>query len=415
MNNFTSKLFKVNLTQLAWIVKIILVGIKEKNINQIYVIFLKGAGKMDIACKICGEKPKYISSTLGICLNCIRENPGKARPFIIEAHRKSRESYSLPVYPPRQTGGVRCTNCVNACIIGESKKGFCGLRENLNGQIYYLKNNKKDRAVADWYQDPLPTNCVADWVCPGYSSSGFPEYSYTEGAEYGYHNLAVFLGACSLDCLFCQNWHFREMAENLKPIGTVGELIGDIGYRTSCICFFGGDPSVQMEFALEAVTRALGSKRNKILRICWETNGTMDKRFLSEAVKLSLHSGGCIKFDLKAFDSSLFFALTGGSNKNTLENFRIASSFIPQREDPPLVIASTLLIPGYIDEDEIRNISRFIHSCNPDIPYKLLGFSPQFYMYDIPPTPKKLAYSCLKTAREAGLKNVDIGNRHLLT
>jgi hypothetical protein len=35
-------------------------------------------------------------------------------------------------------------------------------------------------------------------------------------------------------------------------------------------------------------------------------------------------------------------------------------------------------------------------------------------MYDIPPTPKKLTYSCIKAAREAELKNMDIENSHLL-
>jgi len=296
----------------------------------------------------------------------------------------------------------------------EGKKGFCGLRKNYKNKILYLKKNKKDRAVVDWYHDPLPTNCVADWACAGCAFTGFPDYSYTDGAEYGYNNLAVFFGACSLDCLFCQNWHFREMAETLNPIRTVDEFLSSIDPRTACICFFGGDPSVQIEFALKSAKKALESKKNKILRICWETNGTMNKLFLKKAVDLSLYSGGCIKFDLKAYDNNLYFALTGSSNKNTLNNFKTASSFIKQRKDPPLVIASTLLVPGYIDEVEIKKISNLIYQCNPDIPYKLLGFHPQFYMHDLPPTSKKLAYSCLETAKDVGLENVDIGNKHLL-
>ncbi|GAI83905.1 unnamed protein product, partial [marine sediment metagenome] len=112
----------------------------------------------------------------------------------------------------------------------------------------------------------------------------------------------------------------------------------------------------------------------KFLRICWETNGTMGRKYLKEAVEISLISGGCIKFDLKAYDVNLFFALTGSSNHNTLKNFEIASDYIKKRKDPPLVVASTLLVPGYIDEKEIKKIATFICSCNPDTPYKLLGF-----------------------------------------
>jgi len=365
-------------------------------------------------CRICGKKSKYISDTLGICLKCIRKYPDKTKNYIIAAHKKSRKEFNLPQTPPKDKDGIICGLCINNCKIGKGHKGYCGLRENTNEKLNYLNNNKKDEAVINWYYDPLPTNCVADWVCAGCSSSGFPHYSYAPEVEYGYKNLAVFLGACSLNCLFCQNWHFREMAESLSPIRTIDELINSIDSRTSCICFFGGDPSVQIEFSLAASSKALKNKKNKFLRICWETNGTMSEKYLKKAIEISLLSGGCIKFDLKALDENLFFALTGSSNKNTINNFKTASNYIPKREDPPLVIASTLLVSGYIDEKEIEKIATFIYNCNPDIPYKLLGFHPQFYMSDLPPTSKKLAYLCLETAKRCGLKNVDIGNRHLL-
>jgi pyruvate formate lyase activating enzyme len=78
------------------------------------------------------------------------------------------------------------------------------------------------------------------------------------------------------------------------------------------------------------------------------------------------------------------------------------------------LIASTLLVPGYIDGAEIKFIARFIASISPDIPYSLLAFHPHFYMSDMPLTPKSMATKCLKSAREAGLKTVRIGNLHLL-
>jgi len=369
---------------------------------------------LSYSCKICGRKSKYISDTLGVCLNCIRILPDKTKKYILDAHKKSRKEFSLPDKPPGDKGGIKCGLCINNCKIKKGKKGYCGLRKNTTGKLIYLKNNKKDRAVVDWYYDPIPTNCVADWICAGCSNSGYPHYSYSPGTEYGYKNLAVFFGACSLDCLFCQNWHFREMAESLSPIKTTEELVNSVDYKTSCICFFGGDPSVQIEFALAAAKKAIENKKNKFLRICWETNGTMSRKYLKKAVEISLISGGCIKFDLKAYDGNLFFALTGSSNHNTLKNFEIASDYIKKRKDPPLVVASTLLVPGYIDEKEIKKIATFICNCNPDIPYKLLGFHPQFYMSDFPPTSKKLALSCLEMAKNCGLKNVDIGNKHLL-
>jgi pyruvate formate lyase activating enzyme len=137
-------------------------------------------------------------------------------------------------------------------------------------------------------------------------------------------------------------------------------------------------------------------------------------RLLGEVTKLALSSGGCIKFDLKAWDDNLHIALTGTTNKRTLENFARAGEKIGLRPVPPLLIANTLLVPGYIDEAEVKNIARFVASIDPDIPYSLLAFHPHFYMSDIPMTEKVLAEKCLGIAKGEGLRNVRIGNVHLL-
>jgi pyruvate formate lyase activating enzyme len=140
----------------------------------------------------------------------------------------------------------------------------------------------------------------------------------------------------------------------------------------------------------------------------------MHRGFLDEMIELSLHSGGCIKFDLKAWDENLHKALTGITNRRTLENFARAGEKTGLRPVPPLLIASTLLVPGYIDEEEVRNLSRFIAKASPDIPYSLLAYYPHFDMSDLPLTSRALAEACAAAAREEGLTNVKIGNVHLL-
>src|SRR3972149_10519475 len=125
-------------------------------------------------------------------------------------------------------------------------------------------------------------------------------------------------------------------------------------------------------------------KKDAILRFCWETNGSMQERLLDELVNLAIESGGCIKFDLKAWDENLHIALTGVTNKRTMENFLKVGEKIRRRPIPPLLIASTLLVPGYVDEEEVKSLAHFIASINPDIPYSLLAFHPHFYMSDLP-------------------------------
>lgn len=361
-------------------------------------------------CRLCNTTSSYISNELGVCLKCIREKHEDALSLTMQAQVRSRVAFRLPERPPKDPEGISCNICVNECRIPENGTGYCGLRRNEGGR---LTGVLPEEGKLSWYYDPLPTNCVGDWVCPGGTGAGYPKYAYCDGPEFGYKNLAVFFHACSFNCLFCQNWHFRR--ETLKPYTTsVYNPVSDVDERTSCICYFGGDPTPQLPFALKASRLALEENKGRILRICWETNGSMNKGLLDKMIDLSLNSGGCIKFDLKAWDENLNMALTGVTNKRTLENFQRVGEKIDLRPFPPLLIASTLLVPGYIDEDEIRCIARFIASINPDIPYSLLAFYPHFYMSDMPLTPKALAERCLRTAQEERLKNVRIGNIHLL-
>lgn len=362
-------------------------------------------------CKICSTSSKYISEELGVCLKCIREKPDHALQIAMQAHKRSRSIFKLPEIPPKDPVGVPCRICANECIIPDGETGYCGLRRNVGGK---LRGIFLDKGNLSWYHDPLPTNCVADWVCPGGTGAGYPEYAYSQGPERGYKNLAVFFHACSLNCLYCQNWHFRKNSLKQQTI-SIEKLISDVDQKTSCICYFGGDPTPQLPFALKASRLAMEKNKGRILRICWETNGTMNKVHLDNMIDISLDSGGCIKFDIKAWDENLNIALTGSSNKRTLENFSRVGEKIYKRPIPSLLIASTLLVPGYIDENEIRCISRFIASINTEIPYTLLAFYPHFYMSDMPMTSKELAIRCLKSAQEEGLKNVRIGNVHLLS
>lgn len=303
--------------------------------------------------------------------------------------------------------------CGNNCDIAENERGFCGLRTNQNQRLVHLAGTAK-KGLVSWYHDPLPTNCVASWVCPAGTGCGFPRYAYRKDGEYGYNNLAVFYEACSFDCLFCQNWHFRGTIVEDNNTRTAAELAEAVDSHTACICYFGGDPSPQLSHAIAASKLALQKTKGRILRICWETNGNLNRALLKKMLDLSLITGGCIKFDLKAWNEGLHIALTGVSNRNTLENFQWLAQFIKSRPDPPLLIVSTLLIPGYIDGEEIFQISKFIASLNSEIPYSLLAFYPDFEMSDLPTTSWQLAKQCLIIAQKAGLKRVQLGNKHLL-
>ncbi|NOX56755.1 MAG: radical SAM protein [Planctomycetes bacterium] len=362
-------------------------------------------------CELCGRESTLISAGLGLCAACVQRGGRKAREYATEAHHRERRRFGLPGSVPRSQPGARCRQCANGCRIAPGQVGYCGVRANKSGRLI---GGDAAAAAVSWYHDALPTNCVADWVCPASTSAGYPRFTDTRDPEHGYTNLAVFYEACSFDCLFCQNWHFREHSIS-GPRRTAAELAAAVDQRTRCICYFGGDPSCQMAHALKASRLALDQAGNRILRICWETNGSMSRSALRQAVQLSLETGGCIKFDLKAWDRSLHRALCGVSNRRTLANFDWVSQWIQHRPDPPLLIASTLLIPGYVDAEQVGRLARFIAQRNRDIPCTLLAFHPRFAMSDLPTTSREHAERCLAAAREAGLTRVHLGNLHLLS
>jgi pyruvate formate lyase activating enzyme len=180
------------------------------------------------------------------------------------------------------------------------------------------------------------------------------------------------------------------------------------------VCYFGGDPTPQLPYALAASEKMLRERPDQILRICWETNGSMQPDLLKHMARLSLETGGCVKVDLKAWNPNIHRALCGCDNQLVLENFATLAQWVPLRPEPPLLVASTLMVPGYVEAEEVAGIAAFIASLNPDIPYTLLAFAPEFCLEDFPTTSCRQAEECLAAARKAGLRRVRVGNQHLL-
>jgi len=325
-------------------------------------------------CRLCGKESVTVSNVIGVCADCLRSRK-EALKIALEPHERYRRSLGLPVRPPRSRNGIKCGLCVNECVIGEGERGFCGywrVREGILEPVVGRGN-----AAVIWYLDPHPTNCVAGHVCPANTPRGYPAYTRTEGIERGYHNLAVFFAACSLDCIFCQNWEHKDIISH-EPV-----------------------------------------RGKYVKRICWETNGLESTTVISEMSMLSLRTGGIVKVDWKAWTPSIYEALTGVNGHSAVNrlkrNVEVIAKHMGERPEPPLLVVSTLLVPGYVDVEEVENIAGFLAGVNPHIPYVLLAFHPDHLLTDLPPTSSGHAFRALQAAKKAGLKEVYIGNIWLLS
>ena len=363
-------------------------------------------------CRICGDEPPIIAGFLGICSDCIKKNPSEAIELSRITHEKNRTPWSLTPYVPDNKNGGQCHLCSNECSIGVGNRGYCGIRKNTDGHLQSIAG--KSKALLHTYLDPLPTNCCSTYFCPAGTAAGYPDFSYKKGPEYGYYNLACFLYGCNFSCLGCQNDQHRALKS--AETYTLDKFVLKIknNSKISCICWFGGSPEPQLPWALRASRRAVEATADKILRICWEWNGAGNEKLVQNAVSLSLKTGGNAKFDLKYFSPTLSQVLSGVSNQQSYINFeKCFQKFYHEREDDPVLTATTLLVPTYVDKEEVNEIAQFLASLDKSIPYSLLIFHSDSYLMDLPVTPVQQVKDCYEAAKNH-LNNVHIGNKHLI-
>ena len=343
------------------------------------------------------HEERIISQSIGICSVCISND---AHSIAQQTHEQLRKRDRLAPTVPT-SGTIMCSECGNHCKMNEGEVGFCNIRIAKDSNVV---DRYPGQAVVSWYFDSLPTNCVADWVCP-----------VTKERELGIgqkrlKNLAVFYGSCNSDCLFCQNASYRTMMAKGKPLLTPQELANVADDYTACVCYFGGDPSCNPNHSL--ITSELLNEE-KHVRVCYETNGNISKKWLDNIANIVGETGGTFKFDIKAVSPDIYRTMTGISNSAILRNFKELSAKKRTRQGEFLV-ASVLLVPGYVDLTEVLRICRFIAENDPTIPTALLGFSPHHAMSDLPRTSRAHAEASLGIAKDEGLTNMRIGNVALL-
>jgi pyruvate formate lyase activating enzyme len=355
-------------------------------------------------CGVCGRESPLVAAFPGVCLACLRTRPEEALVLARNAQAETRREFGLPTAPPRQAEGSAAPCAPMSASLGRASAAIVACAR-LSAGGWCIWRGRPGVACCIGIAIPCPPTASPTGSVPATRPMAITTWPSSTPV--------VPLTACSASCRGAAPLrpYFRQVSP-VQGKGLSAQELADVANsRTFCVCYFGGDPASQMPHAL-AASRLLAARG---VRICWETNGSMHPRLLDQAVELSLISGGCIKFDLKAYDEAIHRALTGTSNCRTLDNFARAAQRSRERPDPPLVVASTLLVPGYVDAQEVGAIARFIAGLNPDIPYALLAFAPNFYMSDLPCTSLRHAAEAEAAARAAGLRRVHVGNRHLLS
>jgi pyruvate formate lyase activating enzyme len=207
----------------------------------------------------------------------------------------------------------------------------------------------------------------------------------------------------------CQN-------QALKLVGnhrTVEELYQDVMkdspfYRRSNggVTIGGGEPTMQHEFVREILKKC----KETYIHTAMETCGYVKW----EDLKKILDYVDLLYFDIKHMDEHIHKKLTGVSNKNILENARMAAKVRP-------IIIRIPLIPGYNDSEEnLLNTAKFASELGENLrriellPYHMFGtltyeqLGRDYDLKDIEPPSEDYMIKLKKLVESSGVK-VQIG------
>jgi pyruvate formate lyase activating enzyme len=106
-------------------------------------------------CIRCQKESDLISSSLGVCVFCIRKYFPQLKSHISEVHAQVKKDFGLPSQPPSTKDGLPCTLCVNECRISNDGVGYCGTRYEKEGR---LRGGEPNEGHFSCYYDSLPTN-----------------------------------------------------------------------------------------------------------------------------------------------------------------------------------------------------------------------------------------------------------------
>ncbi|MFQ6062782.1 MAG: radical SAM protein [Methanosarcinales archaeon] len=127
------------------------------------------------------------------------------------------------------------------------------------------------------------------------------------------------------------------------------------------------------------------------------TNGFCTPNTLKRIIKIATS----ISFEIKAYDEEVNRALTGAPSEPILRNAEI----LIKNSKENIRVFRSVVIPR-ITDTQIPKIAEFIANLDPAIPYRLIGFRPNFILYYHPGPSEKNMEKLTSICRKLGLQDV---------
>lgn len=283
---------------------------------------------------------------------------------------------------PLKGATVQCRVCEHYCALEPGAWGKCGVRTNRDGQLYLVVYG---RAVAA-HVDPIEKK---------------PLFHFLPGSD----ALSIGTYGCNMRCRWCQNWQISQVREVDWEHADLGEALSpeslvDLAVKRhiASIAYTYNEPTVFFEYTYDTAKLA----RARGLKNVYVSNGFMSPEML-ETIGPYLDG---INIDLKGFTDELYREYTGARLEPVKRNIAAIA-----RDTDIWIEVTTLVIPGLNDSDaELRAMAEWLASVDPDIPWHVSAFHPDYQMRDRPRTPTQTLLRAYEIGQAAGLRYIYVGN-----
>jgi AmmeMemoRadiSam system radical SAM enzyme/AmmeMemoRadiSam system protein B/AmmeMemoRadiSam system protein A len=272
-----------------------------------------------------------------------------------------------------------CDLCPRGCTLGSGDRGFCFVRQNLDGRIVSTTYGRS----TGFCIDPIEKKPLNQFY-PGSAVLSFG----TAG--------------CNLGCKFCQNWSISKsrQVESLSETADP-QAIAEAARRTGCrsVAFTYNDPVIWAEYAIDTAQAC----HEAGVRTVAVTAGYITPLAREPLFRVM----DAANVDLKGFSEQFYFKLTSGHLDPVLDTLRWLV-----HESDVWVELTNLVIPQVNDSPEelTRMCAWVAEELGPDVPIHFTAFHPDFRLTDRQPTPPSALRQAYQIAREAGLRYVYTGN-----
>ncbi|MDI6786390.1 MAG: radical SAM protein, partial [bacterium] len=159
-------------------------------------------------------------------------------------------------YKKLSSSNVKCLQCPRQCVLIPKKRGFCRVRENMNGELYSLV-----------YENPCAVHI--DHI------EKKPLFHVLPTSK----SFSISTAGCNLRCKFCQNWQISQRPpEDTTNYNYNSQDIVILSkkYKCASIAYTYTEPTIFYEYMLEIAELA---KENSILDLLRNNSNRYKKAY----------------------------------------------------------------------------------------------------------------------------------------